>query len=90
MRRPTLEPKADDPILVRWRILARDYAARPAFVDRGSSPADELSCGNQPAYISVIDRRHIRTRFSVPAMETIKWRDGRVWQIRNRRLCKLP
>jgi hypothetical protein len=29
--------KTDDPNLVRWRILVRGYAARPALVDRGSS-----------------------------------------------------
>ena len=39
--------------MVRWRILARDYAARPALVDRGSSWW--MNClANQPAYISVI------------------------------------
>jgi hypothetical protein len=62
-----LEPKTDDPILVRWRILARDYAARPALVDRGSS--GWINVLREPAYISLIDRRHIRTRFSVPTWE---------------------
>lgn len=62
-----LEPETDDPILVRWRILARDYAARPALVDRGSSWWIDVL--REPAYISLIDRRHIRTRFSVPTLE---------------------
>jgi len=62
-----LEPKTDAPIVVRWRILARDYAARPALVDRGSSW--RILVLREPAYISLTDRRHIRTRFSVSTLE---------------------
>jgi hypothetical protein len=66
-----MEPKTDDPILLRWRILARDYAARPALVDPGSSGWMNCLAVRIHAYISLIDRCHIRTRFSVPALENV-------------------
>jgi len=38
--------------------MRRPATEWPSMLERGSSPTNRLSCGNQPAHIRLINRRH--------------------------------